>query len=223
MKLSTDNIKEQVAERIVKSESIFQGLGCFFGVITALCAVAWFAGFDIEPVAFGMSLVMSFFFAAPVLAKKITEVRPIERMTFEEIIDLVETSKREEWKGIDEQDCEELFYLRDPRLRIKHHSGSRGLQNDDFREKWANEFPDPKAVGFWFDLYYDQGILKRILLVAVDGFRAYVPCPNPGTSQVENFDHRIAEIAAYNLERYHTYLRQVGFEIIATSRTELRR
>ena len=223
MKLSTDQLKEQIAERIVKSESIFQGLGSFFGIITAICAVAWFAECDIEPLAFGMSLVTSFFFAAPVLAKRITEVRPIERMSFEEIVDLVEKSKREEWQTIDEDGTEEVFYLRDPRLRIKHHSGERGVQNEDFKEKWANAFPDEKAMGLWFDLYYDQGILKRILLVAVDGFRAYIPCPNPGTKDIEKCDDNVARITASHIDIYENYLERTGLKLIPTSRVTQRR
>jgi hypothetical protein len=223
MNLSEDSLKTKVSQQIIKNESVFNGLGLFFAAITGVCAIAWVSGADIEPLAFGMSLVMSLFFALPSIAKKVTEVRPMERMSFEEIIDLVEKSKREEWQTIDEDKTEEVFYLRDPRLRIKHHSGERGVQVRDFKDKWANAFPDEKAMGLWFDLYYDQGILKRILLVAVDGFRAYIPCPNPGTKDIEKFDDNVARITAYQLDMYERYLEKTGLKVIPTSRVTQRR
>ena len=75
-------------------------------------------------------------------------------------------------------------------------------------------------MGLWFDLYYDQGILKRILLVAVDGFRAYIPCPNPGTKDIEKFDDNVARITAHRLDTYERYLDKTGLKTITTSRDD---
>lgn len=93
-------------------------------------------------------------------------------------------------------------------LSLKHFSGEEGTQNDDFKEPWANGFPDPRAYGLWFDLYYQGERLKRVLLVAVDGCKAYLPCPEPMSKAVTPLSASIATIVNYDGQLYEQYFKR---------------
>src|SRR2546423_6071392 len=42
----------------------------------------------------------------------------------------------------------------------------------EFKEPWAQKFPDPNASGDYFDIYYYGALIYRNVYVAVDGGRA---------------------------------------------------
>lgn len=47
----------------------------------------------------------------------------------------------------------------------------------DFREPWANGFPDPKAHGKFADVFYNGSLVYRVSYVVVDGGRGTLPIP----------------------------------------------
>jgi len=53
--------------------------------------------------------------------------------------------------------------------------------NDDFKEKWANSFPDPQASSHILDLFMSNTLVDRIVYVVVDGGRAKLPIPKSTT------------------------------------------
>lgn len=84
------------------------------------------------------------------------------------------------------------------RFEINYHS-NEGIQQEDFKEEWANRHPDPSATGYWCNLYYNQTLIERFILVSVDGGRALLPIPKKGKDfahldQVLPLDYKIAEI-----------------------------
>lgn len=51
------------------------------------------------------------------------------------------------------------------------------IQNDDFREDWANSFPNPKASSFYVDFFYSGNLVFREIVVSIDGGRCHLPMP----------------------------------------------
>ena len=49
--------------------------------------------------------------------------------------------------------------------------------NDNYREDWANEFPDEHAESILVDIFYNGMLVVRERLVYVDGGRALLPIP----------------------------------------------
>jgi hypothetical protein len=88
-----------------------------------------------------------------------------------------------------------------------------GVQAEDFREPWANIFPDPRAVGYWVDFKY-AGVLipsMRSILVSVDGGRAMLPIPrqagiSSALTEVMDQDYKVAQIFDANSGQLDNYL-----------------
>lgn len=77
--------------------------------------------------------------------------------------------------------------------------------DENFYEDWANKHPDPNAVKYYYDLYYGSTIIKRFLLVGVDGSRALLPPPKTSKDLiVYSLDYKVAQIhdRSGNLEEY---------------------
>jgi hypothetical protein len=51
-------------------------------------------------------------------------------------------------------------------------------ENKDFREPWANKFPDPHAASAYADVFYNGALVYRTLYVLVDGGRCSLPLPD---------------------------------------------
>ena len=64
----------------------------------------------------------------------------------------------------------------------------------DFKEPWANSHSDPTANSYWYNLYYDNALIERFVLVSVDGARAELPLPKASTTEVEPLIYKVAEI-----------------------------
>ncbi|GGA81337.1 hypothetical protein GCM10011369_24120 [Neiella marina] len=154
------------------------------------------AGKDIEPVAFVLGLLSSLFLASPSIAEYfLPERKPVKNMTFEEILSFIPTTNaKEDWHGISTDWISERFLKEDPRLRFRAKYTDDGIQNNDFKEQWANRHPDNRAVGYWYDLYYDGAFLDRIILVSVDGGRASLPPPEFSSGKVSLYKYHVAKI-----------------------------
>lgn len=91
-------------------------------------------------------------------------------------------------------------YRGDVNLRFEmNYDNDEGVQQKDFKEEWANRHPDSHATGYWCDLYYNQTLIERFILVSVDGGRALLPTPTEGKNyihwdQVLPLDYKVAEI-----------------------------
>ncbi len=171
-------------------------VGGIFFAAAILSGLVWMAGFDVEPIAFLFGLLSSLFLASPSIAEYfLPDRKPVSEMTFEEILEFIPTTDpKTDWHGISRVWASERFLKEDPRLRFRAKFIDDGIQNDNFIEDWANKFPDPKAVGYWYELYYDGAFLDRTILVSVDGARADLPTPNWQTKLVSKYDYQVAKI-----------------------------
>jgi hypothetical protein len=113
--------------------------------------------------------------------------------------------------------CEEdsktvLVYKGDLNIRIEEETDI----NKEFHEKWAQDFPDPRAYRVIARLYYGCSLVEEKVFVAVDGFRATLPLPEPPDYKYINYeDYRIARILNWNealrKSYFDTYIKR--FEI----------
>ncbi|CAN7644900.1 hypothetical protein [Pseudomonas sp. LjRoot263] len=92
-------------------------------------------------------------------------------------------------------------YRNDVNLRVEIDWSEEGSQCDDFREPWANCYPDSKASGHWVDIFYGVShiISLRSIIVNVDGARASLPIPRQkgvagNITEVLPLDYKFAQI-----------------------------
>ncbi|MDB2682560.1 hypothetical protein N9Z14_08205 [Opitutales bacterium] len=197
---------------------ISYAVGLLLWVTLVILAVSWFNdrtidGKEIEPITVILGLIMPLFFAIPSAIKRITTPKPIQLMSHDEILNLIKRTNRKEWKRIDEDEVEGVFYLQDPKLRIKHYSGEKGICNPEFIDDWANKFPDPQAASLYYEIQYSSEVIERVILVGVDGYRAYLPIPERETMIISELDHAVAMLIAYRYEDYHHYVKSAGFRM----------
>jgi len=55
--------------------------------------------------------------------------------------------------------------------------------NRDFKEEWANSFPDSSAASHLVDVTYGGTLVDRMIYVSVDGGRVMIPLPEPYTRE----------------------------------------
>lgn len=211
------NIKK-AALWIKENERVLNTLAGVFFFFTFVAGLVWMLGADIEPVAFVLSLVASSLFGLPHLAEFILPSRkPVRHMTHDELLQFVKESSPEEWKGVSNNWVSEVFLKEDPRLRFRAKYFDEGIQNDDFQEEWANSHPDPRAVGYWHDLYYDGNLIDRFILVSVDGGRAFLPPPDLETGKIKMMNYKVAQFHDV-LNSLDQYIRRSGLEVESTSK-----
>lgn len=116
-------------------------------------------------------------------------------MRYDEILDLVANSTPEEWNkivcwgggggpsflnGLPGEDGnwtaheERASYKPDVSVGLAWGITS----NDDFKEEWANQFPDPHASSEFVDVLYNGMLVYRDIRVIVDGGRVGLPLPD---------------------------------------------
>lgn len=191
----TKKIKE-IALWVKEYKHPLRVIGGGFFVLALLAGLIWALGSDIEPIAFLLGMLSSLFLASPSIAEFfVPDRKPVRHMNYQELLDfIITTNGREDWHGVSTSISSEYFLKEDPRLRLKAIHTEEGIQNDDFRESWANRHPNQHAVGYWHNLYFDGNFIERFILVAVDGARAMLPPPDLKTKKIEPLNYRVAEI-----------------------------
>ena len=186
--------------------AIINKIAGFFFFCTLISAVFWAFGNNIEPIVALLSLFSSLFFSVPHMAEFLLPSRkPIKAMSHEELLNFIKDSdEKNDWQGISKDWVSEIFLKEDPRLRFYCKCSDEGIQNENFKEEWANKHADPNATGYWYDLYYDGNLIERFILVSVDGGRARLPVPNWETKKVSQLDYKVAQIhdILKSLEQY---------------------
>ena len=124
---------------------------------------------------------------------------------------ILESNPEDDWISYQDNERSVFAYAHDVNLRLEMLNDGRGVQCEDFRESWANKFPDPRATGYWCNLFYGSTQIDRYILVAVDGARALLPIPrfdprDRSMLQVRAIDYKVAQIydTIKSLQQYMT-------------------
>jgi hypothetical protein len=109
---------------------------------------------------------------------------------------------------------------KDVNLSIVVDYDDDGVQQKNFVEDWANRYPHAEATGYWCDIYYGSTLVKRSLLVSVDGGRAMLPVPRQRGSdgkvtEVLLFDYRLAQMFDL-LGTLEEYMQWAGLSVAFT-------
>ena len=129
-------------------------------------------------------------------------------MKYQSVVQMFLLSFANQWERVS-GNHEYAFCKEDINLRIVSSLADDDIQQDDFREPWANKFPDPSARGYFYNLYYGSTLLHRFILVSVDGARASLPVPQIGTMDVTQAQWKVAEIFD-GLGTLDEYAKQAG-------------
>jgi hypothetical protein len=78
-------------------------------------------------------------------------------------------------KGVLEAEDHSNVAIYIPDVSVTIAFGLKAL--DDFREDWANQFPDPHASSSYVDVFYNNALVFRDVYVSVDGGRSKLPLP----------------------------------------------
>ncbi|EHU4841150.1 hypothetical protein KY951_004269 [Vibrio parahaemolyticus] len=102
-------------------------------------------------------------------------------------------------------------FRNDVNLRLVVDWSDDGKQCEDFKEPWANSYPNPHATGFWLNVYYgvSQILSLKSILVNVDGANCSLPLPRQigvagERTEVLPLDYKYAQIFDQlgNLDQY---------------------
>lgn len=129
-------------------------------------------------------------------------------MTRDEFYKELKESKDLDWIFNDQRG----IYVNPNNLAMRIEKKPIDFDNDFFNEDWTSTLPDSNAYRVEFELFYNSSFLAEFQLVAVDGFRAYVPLPNYGTSLVKSLDALIAKIVNSG-SSFENYMSRLNFEI----------
>lgn len=116
------------------------------------------------------------------------------------------------WSGVSKGITVISHYKEEVNLRIECKYDDEDVQNLKFVEKWANMHPNPQATGYYFNIYYASTLLKRIVLVSIDGGNALLPLPD-SNMKVKKFDYKIAKVFD-NTQSLDNYLLRSGLSVI---------
>lgn len=153
-----------------------------------------------EPITVALgSLSVIFFGAAQVIQRKfepqVKQEKKFDELSTDELLQVIKESSPDDWDLNFSQDAEIAVFKKNLSLRIETRHTENFVHNDDFREKWANGFPDPHATSYYYHLYFGATRLKEFIFVSVDGGRALLPLPKSAKElNVEPIRYKIAVI-----------------------------
>lgn len=177
-------------------------LGFICTPATLVLAILWFLQPEknYEPITVALGSLSVIFFAIAQVVQwkyfpKENEKKEFDKLTTNEILNVVKNSGTDDWDVSFWRDEEVAVFKKNPSLRIETRHSEEFIHNHDFREKWANRFPDPHAASYYYHVYLSTTRLKEVILVSVDGGRALLPLPKSAMHlSVEPLLYKIALI-----------------------------
>jgi len=109
-------------------------------------------------------------------------------MQHAELMEIILNSDREDWLYNDPKRT--YVYRGDLNIRIEVRDPLEHQGN--FVAEWANCHSDASARRQFYDVYYGASVVESFMLVSVDGGRAFLPPPEPGTTTIARRDYRLA-------------------------------
>ena len=132
------------------------------------------------------------------------------------IIQKIVDSNVNDWLFDDEEGT--YTFKKDTCLTIRRDE----FENDrEFKEEWAKRFPDQKAFVSYHKIFYNSSLIKKVFLVAIDGYRMYIPIPEVNNLTINKFQYQIGKIindsyggSGKGIWPYDSYLSRAGIKII---------
>ena len=144
-------------------------------------------------------------------------------MDLRKLVDKIISSAQEDWHLIADA----------PTYHDRHHSvgvyipdvsitvASRLKWNDDFKEDWCKNYPDPHASGCYLDVFFNNALVFRAAYVWVDGVNLPLPQQNAGKLEVTKracdlmkvFD-RQGRSPRPDYNPYESDVSRAGFEVV---------
>ncbi len=98
-----------------------------------------------------------------------------DNITHEKVLKMIQESKPNGW----EYDELEGIYTYKPDVKLTIKRIEYG-DKKEYNEPWLKKFPDSVGYREIFNIFYGSSFIKKEYLIAVDGFRGYVPVPKLG-------------------------------------------
>ncbi|MFH1311475.1 MAG: hypothetical protein ABIH65_03660 [Nanoarchaeota archaeon] len=139
-------------------------------------------------------------------------------ISFDKIKEMILHSKKEDWIFSDEDGI--YTYKNDVNLTIKRESFD---ESHEFEEEWVSgKFLLHKAHTSHHNIFYGNSFIKRIYMVSVDGYRAYIPYPHMPDLNITLFEYRFGRIIndCYNYSdsfgenHFDKYLKRLNISMI---------
>jgi len=111
----------------------------------------------------------------------------------ESIMQKVLKSSFEEWDYYDEHG--EFIFKQDVNLKIVRDGFEEKIP---FSEPWAVNHPDKNAYMYRYTIFYNNSRIDEFYLVAVDGFRSYIPLPELKSSIIPRKQYLLAKAVNYD-------------------------
>lgn len=119
-------------------------------------------------------------------------------MSPEEIREILISTSRGDWIVSDETGV--YTYMQDDRLKIQMRPINYRSVANRFCEKWAagssDLDTDQAAYRVIYDVFYGDTFVVQKVLVEVDGARAILPMPRPGTNVIPYEEYLFARIVS---------------------------
>ncbi len=126
-------------------------------------------------------------------------------MNHQELMQLILTTPPDEW--ISDIDEGVAVCRRDLNVRLAADKESER----EFCEPWTQKYPDPNAHLIEYVLWYGASPIERFPLIAVDGYRAYLPLPKLKTMEITRLQFVIAcaiNVGSPYLDYFVRYVRR---------------
>ncbi|WFU71095.1 hypothetical protein [Bradyrhizobium sp. CB2312] len=157
-------------------------------------------------------------------------------MTLDQFFKVIEESEASDWTSIGRpvfaQDMQQVSGGGQtvPWVEIDEHHSLISFRKDlsisiatglthreEFFEDWAQAFPDKHASSDWVDFRYNGVPVFRALRVLVDGGRAGLPCPPPGSVEVPQRQYQIYRLIdeVIGSGRMFDYFNRAGLQTVA--------
>lgn len=128
----------------------------------------------------------------PLLQRRLLTEEPSFANLFAHIM---ESDSVDDWHRTRTNDWVEIACFKsNVNLRFEIHYDENGTQNENFVADWANCYPSKSAKGYFVQLRFGSTLIDTFVLVSVDGGRALLPVPKPGTLKVPPVNFKIAQI-----------------------------
>ncbi|MCX6770303.1 MAG: hypothetical protein NT051_06570, partial [Candidatus Micrarchaeota archaeon] len=137
--------------------------------------------------------------------------------TLESIKKKIMKSTAEDWLFDDIQGI--YTYKKDVNLTIRRTPYE---ESEEFHEKWLDVYADRKGHTSNHDIYYSSSFIERIFIVAVDGYRKYIPYPDINDLTLTKYQYAVGRIIndAYGtlpgsgvFTSFDDYLQRAGIKV----------